>query len=129
MLRRALTGRALSVGLMSLALAVGLVACSSKTTGGSVAPAIDVKASEFTFEPATIRVAAGSVTFHVTNGGEAEHEFEILKGDQTVSEIEGLVPGIDMDLTVSLAAGDYTYACHLPGHFEQGMKGTLTVTP
>lgn len=129
MLRRALTSRAVSVGLMSLALAVGLVACSSKTTGGSAAPAIDVKASEYRFEPATIRVAAGSVTFHVTNVGEAEHEFEILKGDQPVSEIEGLVPGIEMDLTVSLAAGDYTYACRLPGHFEQGMKGTLTVTP
>ena len=128
MFRPALTTRVLSVGLMSLALAVGLVACSSKTPGGSAAPAIDVKASEFRFEPTTISVAAGSVTFHVTNVGEAEHEFEILKGDQTVSEIEGLVPGLEKDLTVSLAAGDYTYACRLPGHFEQGMKGTLTVT-
>ena len=129
MLYRALTSRILSVGLMSLALAVGLVACSPRSTGGSAAPVIDVKATEFRFEPATISVAAGSVTFHVTNVGEAEHEFEILKGDQTVSEIEGLVPGIERELTVSLVAGDYTYACRLPGHFEQGMKGTLTVTP
>jgi high-affinity iron transporter len=89
----------------------------------------DVKASEFRFEPATISVHAGEVTFHVTNVGEAEHEFEILKGEQTVSEIEGLVPGLQRDLTVSLAAGEYMYACRLPGHFEQGMKGTLSVTP
>ncbi len=61
--------------------------------------------------------------------GEAEHEFEILKGDQAVGEIEGLVPGLEKNLTVSLAPGDYLYACRLPGHFEQGMKGTLTVTP
>ena len=129
MLRGALTSHILSAGLISLGITVGLVACSAKPTGGSAVPVIDVKATEFLFEPATISVNAGTVTFHVTNVGEAEHEFEILEADQVVGEIEGLVPGLEKDLTVSLAAGDYTFACRLPGHFEQGMKGTLTVTP
>jgi len=121
--------RVQSVVVMSLGLAIGLAACSSSSTGASAVPVVDVKASEFTFQPATISVRPGVVTFHVTNVGEAEHEFEILAGDQTLSEIEGLVPGLEKDLTVSLAAGDYLFACRLPGHFEQGMKGTLTVAP
>jgi uncharacterized cupredoxin-like copper-binding protein len=111
------------------AAAIGLAGCSAGTAGGTPPPVIDVTATEFRFEPATINVAAGTVTFHVTNIGVAEHEFEILKGDQTVSEIEGLVPGLEKSLTVSLSPGEYLFACHLPGHFEQGMKGTLTVRP
>jgi uncharacterized cupredoxin-like copper-binding protein len=45
-----------------------------------------------------------------------------------VDEIEGLVPGLDLTLTVDLEAGDYTFACKLNGHDQAGMTGTLTVT-
>jgi uncharacterized cupredoxin-like copper-binding protein len=44
-----------------------------------------------------------------------------------VDEIEGLVPGLAKELTVTLAAGDYTFKCKLSGHDQLGMKGTLTV--
>ena len=71
---------------------------------------------------------AGSVAFHVTNKGTEEHEFEIFKGQTAVDEIEGLVPGLDRTLSVTLEAGDYTFACKLNGHDAAGMTGTLTVT-
>jgi uncharacterized cupredoxin-like copper-binding protein len=73
-------------------------------------------------------VPAGEVTFAVRNAGTVEHEFEIFKGAQVVDEVEGLVPGLTKSLTVTLAAGEYTFMCKLSGHDQLGMKGTLTVT-
>jgi plastocyanin len=87
-----------------------------------------VSTREFAFDPSTLTVVAGAVTFHVKNVGSQTHEFEILRGEQVVDEVEDLVPGLEKDLTVTLEAGDYTYVCRLPGHEESGMKGTLTVT-
>jgi iron uptake system component EfeO len=129
MLRRA------SVLVGTSALAALLAACSSSSTplpssgAGGAGPVINVQAVDFRFDPSAISVAAGKVTFHVKNGGSAEHEFEIIKNDQPVDEIEGLVPGLEKDLTVDLPAGTYSIECRLPGHLEQGMKATLTVTP
>ena len=130
--------RPVATAAATLALALILVGCggsaSSATPAGSGAPAasagqtVEVKASEYKFDPATIAVKAGSVDFHVTNVGNEEHEFEIFKGETVVDEVEGLVPGLDRHLVVTLDAGDYTYVCKLPGHEEQGMKGTLTVS-
>jgi iron uptake system component EfeO len=85
-------------------------------------------ASEFTFGPSTVTTRAGKTTFVVTNTGSVEHEFEILRGDQVIDEVEGLVPGLSRELTVDLAPGAYTYVCRLSGHEEAGMRGTLTVT-
>jgi iron uptake system component EfeO len=129
MLRRA------SVLVGTSALAALLAACSSSSTpssasgAGGTGPVVNVQAVDFRFDPSAISVAAGKVTFHVKNGGSAEHEFEIIKNDQPVDEIEGLVPGLEKDLTVDLPAGTYSIECRLPGHLEQGMKATLTVTP
>jgi uncharacterized cupredoxin-like copper-binding protein len=118
-----------------IATAVSIAACSGSSTPspsggvGTTGQVVNVTASEFKFDPSSITVPAGQVTFHVKNVGSVEHEFEIFKGDQAIDEIEGLVPGLEKNLAVDLQAGDYTIACKLPGHFEQGMKGTLSVTP
>jgi iron uptake system component EfeO len=122
-----------SVGLIAL-----VAACSASSTpspssasgsvGAGSGQVINVQASDFRFDPSTITVSAGKVTFHVKNAGAAEHEFEIFKDGQPLDEIEGLVPGVEKDLTVDLAAGNYSIECHIPGHFEQGMKAMLTVT-
>lgn len=34
---------------------------------------------------------------------------------------------VEVTFKVPAAAGDYTYLCTFPGHFQAGMKGTLTV--
>lgn len=128
--------RPVRLALAGSVVAAVLTACSAGpaatgTPGASQAPAaapIAVSASEYRFEPASLTAPAGEVTFRITNTGTVEHEFEIFEGDQVVDEIEGLVPGLTRDLTVTLEAGDYTYVCKLAGHEEQGMKGTLTVT-
>lgn len=130
MLRRA------RLPLASVLIGGVLAACSSGSgtpgpssgVGGS-GQVVNVQTSEFRFDPSSITLPAGKVTFHVRNVGSAEHEFEIFKGEEAVDEIEGLVPGLEKDLTVDLPAGTYSIECRLPGHLEQGMKATLTVTP
>ena len=106
-------------GVLTLAVA----ACGS--TEGSIEPAasgsapsgapgtIAVQTSEYAFAPASITVPAGEVTFSVSNVGAVEHEFEIFEGDQVVDEVEGLVPGLNRDLTVTLEPGAYTFVCKL----------------
>jgi iron uptake system component EfeO len=121
-------GALATLGVLVAGCAPADVAPSTAGGGSSASASIAVTASEFAFAPSTVTTAAGTTTFAVTNAGVAEHEFEILKGDQVVDEVEGLVPGITRELTVDLAAGSYTYVCRLSGHEEAGMKGTLTVT-
>jgi plastocyanin len=124
------------IASLAAAAAVVLAGCGAGAgpTAGPVTPvpsgtiAIEAKENPYSFTPATITVPAGSVTFSVRNAGNEEHEFEILQGDNVVDEIEGIVPGLTKGLTVTLAAGDYTYICKLNGHNLLGMKGTLTVT-
>lgn len=122
-----------SVRLAGATLAIGFALTACSTAGSSSAPftaapgTVAVEAKEFTFTPSTLTVPVGSVTFTVRNSGQEEHEFEIFKGEAVVDEIEGLVPGLTKNLTVTLEAGAYTFACKLNGHDQLGMTGTLTV--
>ena len=121
------------VRLLAIAAVVTVAAaCGADQPTGSPTPVpsgiVPVNALEFKYEPATLSVPAGSVTFAVRNTGNIEHEFEIFKGDTVIDEIEGLVPGLTKELTVTLEPGEYVYVCKLAGHEEQGMKGALTVT-
>jgi plastocyanin len=135
--RRRVTGSA-TAAAAALLIALALAACGGGAASPSAAATdavpgesdatVKVGASEYVFDPDTITVAAGQVTFEVTNNGTEEHEFEVFKGDTVVDEIEGLVPGLTRTLPVALEAGDYTFACKLAGHDLAGMTGTLTVT-
>ena len=116
-----------------LGVVVALAACGGTTSSSGPAASlpegtIAVEARSYAFTPSSISVPAGEVTFRVRNAASEEHEFEIFQGETVKDEIEGLVPGLTKDLTVTLAAGDYTFMCKLSGHDQLGMKGTLTVT-
>jgi iron uptake system component EfeO len=132
-----LSRRVLALGFAGL-ISFAIAACGSTGSTGSPGTAVTdgaigsgspstvaVEVNDGAFTPSTITVPAGSVTFSVKNVGSIEHEFEIFKGDQVVDEVEGLVPGLARDLTVTLEPGQYTYECKLSGHEE---SGTLTVT-
>lgn len=123
-----LAGAALALGAVLTACSSPAATTSSSSTPPSAAPGtVAVEAKEYQFTPSTLTVPAGSVTFAVKNAGTEEHEFEIFKGETVVDEVEGLVPGLTKNLTVTLEAGAYSYMCKINGHDQLGMKGTLTV--
>ena len=118
---------------MAAGAIAALAACGG--TPASVAPAtplpsgvVAVEAKEYSFTPSALTVPAGDVTFSVRNIGNEEHRFEIYQGETLVDGIESLDVGLTDEVTVTLAAGPYSYLCKLNGHDQLGMKGTLTVT-
>lgn len=142
--------RMLMVLLAAAVAGLGLAACGggSDENGEAGAGTVAVETGEFFVRPAQDSVAAGEVTFEVTNTGEIEHEFIVyrsdaepgslpisddqaeLDGDAEIGEIETdeLGPGATGTITVTLEAGSYILLCNLPGHYGQGQFVAFTVT-
>ncbi|BCH22361.1 cupredoxin domain-containing protein [Mesorhizobium sp. L-8-3] len=99
------------------------------------------------FEPAVLKVKAGeTVRLKFTNKGETDHEF-VMDTNEAVMEHKvqmekfpemehadanslRLAPGKSGEIIWTFAnTGDFTFACLIPGHFEAGMKGGITVAP
>jgi uncharacterized cupredoxin-like copper-binding protein len=89
----------------------------------------------FAFSPSSIAVARGeTVTFLVTTMGPTLHEFMVGPADAVAADTAGTpeVADIGMMQTKSLTVtfdgpGPYAYACHEAGHYEAGMRGTITI--
>ena len=87
------------------------------------------------FSPASISVARGeTVTFVVTTAGPIVHEFMVGPADAVAADQAGTpeVADVGMMQTKSVTVtfdepGPYAYACHEAGHFEAGMRGTITI--
>jgi uncharacterized cupredoxin-like copper-binding protein len=123
---------------------------SSKTDSGSPTSATvvtgdqtTVSMTEFAFKPEAISAKAGKLRVTAENDGSAEHEFVLIRtakppdglptdGTQaseagSVGEIPEQKPGKGSSHTFTLKPGAYVYICNLPGHYDAGMRGTLTV--
>ncbi len=128
-------------GLLVLGV-LGLLVGTSCSPGPSEEEVV-ITIEHSKFEPEQLEVEAGTtVTFRIRNTDPIDHEF--ILGDESVQRIHekgteahhGAKPG-----EISVPAGGertttYTfedegsliYGCHLPGHYDFGMKGTVTVT-
>ena len=91
------------------------------------------------FIPEQVTAALGeSIRFVLTNSGKAEHEFQVGPADKVAADEHDGVIVVEKDKldAGSTQAVDYTFtgkvpyafACHMPGHYEAGMKGTVAVT-
>jgi uncharacterized cupredoxin-like copper-binding protein len=103
---------------------------------------IEVKALDtLRFDPPNVAAKAGErVTFRVTNTGATDHEFVVGDAAFQAAHETGGHAGHAGGAAVSLKPGetktlDYTmpetapaYACHVAGHDDAGMKGTVTYT-
>ena len=89
------------------------------------------------FAPSAISVAKGeTVTFLMSNLGTTVHEFAVGPADKVdADQIDGTIVKEADEIgghhlkTVTYTfngPGPYGFACHEPGHFEAGMKGTIT---
>lgn len=143
-------------GLHGAAGETGAPTASAHTASGVGGPAeatdadrsVEVAAFDtMTYTPGTLEVAAGeTVTFVVTNDGQTAHEF--TPGDAAMQQehadaMAHLPDGMPHDLpnSIRLEPGEtkeltwrfghartLEYACHEPGHYEAGMRGTISVS-
>jgi len=88
--------------------------------------AVSMSAVEFAFQPSTVQVASGSVTFNLRNDGQFPHNIQ-FDGQADPIFADNLAGGQSASATVTLAPGTYTFYCPVDGHRDRGMVGTLTV--
>lgn len=107
---------------------------------------VEVTLDEFKIEMSKTRFQAGvPYRFVVTNNGEMAHELMLLPpvepGAMDMEEMDGmavamledeeLTSGATVEKTVTFpdpGEGSLEAACHLPGHYEAGMKLPIEVT-
>jgi plastocyanin len=111
---------------------------------------VEITLVDFAFDPSSIEVPAGVVTFAVTNDGTEPHEVAFLPGGGELPmtedglpdeealetagafELEAFGPGQTCNATYDLEPGTYTMFCIVETddgttHYAHGMQGTLTV--
>ncbi|WP_341253792.1 cupredoxin domain-containing protein [Euzebya pacifica] len=110
---------------------------------------IEIEADDdFTFDPAEVEVEVGeTVTFSVTNVGQLPHDFTLGDAEtqqaheEEMAEMEGdMDRGATEPNAVTIPAGEtvettWTFTepgeiligCHVPGHYDAGMRGTITI--
>ena len=85
--------------------------------------------------PGAVTIEAGeTITFEVTTMGPVVHEFMVGSAADVAADKAGTpeIADLGMMQTRSLTytftgPGPFAFACHLPGHFEAGMSGTIVV--
>jgi uncharacterized cupredoxin-like copper-binding protein len=118
------------------------------TTPATTQPAaasgtLTIRMTEFAFDPKDAVAKAGKVTITAPNDGSAPHELVLLKTDAdpaklpmkgnevdestSVGEIADVEAGATKKHTFNLEPGKYAMVCALPGHYQSGMYGSLTV--
>jgi uncharacterized cupredoxin-like copper-binding protein len=154
---------ALATSLVAFAVAACAGAQASPSLAATASPAastaagtVQVTLQEWAVVPGSASVAAGDVTFQVTNTGPNDvHEFVVLKTDldpgalptddtgkvaeggtgmEVIDEIEDIPVGETQDLKVTLAAGKYVLLCNIydetekEAHYTMGMRIAFNVT-
>lgn len=146
------TPRALTALTALVIVATTLAACSRDNTSNQATKGdrtVTVSMTDNAYAPKNISAKAGeSVTFKFVNDGQMTHEAyigsekdqddhatEMMGGDSGHSmdmNDKGVVtvkPGKDATLTKTFdETGTVIIGCHQPGHWESGMKATVTIT-
>jgi plastocyanin len=112
-----------------LVATIALGACSSGGSGSGVTKtadggAITVVATDLKFDVKEIKAAPGKLTVTLDNHGAIEHTFKIENTPLLLTTSAGK----SATGSATLAKGTYTFECTIPGHAQQGMKGTVVVS-
>ncbi len=120
-----------------LAVALLIAACGSGNGQASSNPVqISIALSEFKIESSQTTFATGTpYQFVIKNEGTIPHDWAIMPRGQT-DESQALVqvdaaelpPGASVTREFTFnEAGDFEFACHVPGHYEAGMMLSIKV--
>jgi plastocyanin len=88
---------------------------------------VEIALDEFLIRPQNVDVAAGSVTFVVTDRGRLRHSFRLWGPDSAPVEVETIFPGDAIERRADLTPGEYRMVCTVSNHAELGMTGRLVV--
>jgi len=107
---------------------------------------LETEDGKMTFTPANLKVKKGeTVRFKIVNKGELEHEF-VLDTHKEIMKHKGVMekfPEMEHDDPNSIRlesgkkgdiywnfsnTGNFEFACLVPGHYEAGMTGKISVT-
>lgn len=129
-----------------VAIAVLLAGCGAGSDGDDKTRTVRVVLGHLRFAPDALRVRVGTtVSFVLVNGEPIDHEFVV--GDEAAQEEHARMASsgdheghganrvaVPANQTVRFEytfdqPGTLLYGCHVAGHYAQGMKGTITVTP
>lgn len=155
-MRRRLLAMA-ALALMTGVIAAGCGGGDNTTTtqaqttgeGAPKGEALEIKMGDYFFDPKDATAKAGSVTIGAPNEGKVEHELMLLKTNtdpaklptasdggveeklhmaaEKNGEIADVQPGETKSGTFDLTPGKWVMFCNVPGHYAQGMYGSLTV--
>jgi uncharacterized cupredoxin-like copper-binding protein len=133
-----------STGTTTKLVAAPAATASATATAAPLGHAVDARLTEMKIADSVSKVAAGKVTFTVTNAGAVKHEFVVLKTAAPAAqlpvahgraseaghagEIGDLPVGTTKTMTLTLRPGHYSIICNLPGHYLGGMHTDLTVS-
>jgi uncharacterized cupredoxin-like copper-binding protein len=130
------TGAALTLGVAGLQHGL-----TTERVSAAQAKPVPVKVTlrDFRISMSRHRLPEGRpIQFVITNRGQAMHEaiLERAGADDKALKVRGkeyeaddIAPGTTRTVVWTVPqAGNYQLACHMPGHFEMGMKTTFTVT-
>ena len=126
------------LALLSLILA-GCSSGASPSDSGSTT--ISVTTTDFKFTPSTWTVPANTqITVNITNNGALAHTWTVMtkpiSGSYTSADQSNIYftsnpvqpsESTTVTFTSPSTAGTYQVICTQPGHFEQGMVGSLIV--
>jgi uncharacterized cupredoxin-like copper-binding protein len=135
--------RAVVAMLLAMAVVLPAAGCSANPSPGEGPLTRRITIHYSRFEPVQLSVPRGaSVTFVLVNEDPIEHEWLIgdaafharhrhgTEAHHAARPNEVSIPPLaTVETTLTFdEAGSQLYVCHLPGHEEYGMVGTLTVT-
>lgn len=145
-------GCLLATGLPALAAGEHSYAFGHPALANAATRTVDVTLGDMYFEPKALEVKAGeTVRFVLHNKGQVEHEFslgdaamharhqkEMLEHAAMGHSMAGMqhddpntvmvAPGQSAELTWAFSkATGLEFACNVPGHYQAGMVGLLTV--
>ena len=116
--------------------------CSTASKAPAVARTIDIRAGSMWLDPDQLQVAPGTtVRFRIENVAMIPHEFSIgsasmqrhhreMMQQHGGHHGEGHHGATQTLIWTAPTQGDrIEYACFIPGHYEAGMKGTVTLAP
>jgi len=100
---------------------------SASQTEEPSADVVVVGTASSQYEPSEVQAEAGTISVALTSEG-GPHTFTVELGTDNDTVAQVFAPGETDTGEIELEAGTYTFFCTIPGHRDQGMVGTLTVT-